>query len=65
MTEGGGKQGELSICLLGGHGERTEIGPGDVLGLGNNTLLPFSRDKSTAVTHRQIGPECVSKLQVS
>jgi hypothetical protein len=29
------------------------------------TRLTFSRDQSTAVMHRQIGTECVSKLQVS
>ncbi len=62
---GGGKQRELPICLLGGHGECTEIVPRDVPGLGNKTRLTFSRDQLTAVRHRQIGPECVSKLQVS
>jgi hypothetical protein len=62
---GGGKQGELPVCLLGGHGACTEIVPGDVLGLGNKTCITFSRDQLTAVTHRQIGSECVSKLQVS
>ncbi len=62
---GGGKQGELSICLLGGHGACTEIFPGDVPGLGNKTCLTLSRDQLTAVMHRQIGSEWVSKLQVS
>jgi hypothetical protein len=60
-----GKQGELSICLLGRHGARTKIVPGDVPGLGNKTCLTFSRDQLTAVMHRQIGSEYVSKLQVS
>jgi hypothetical protein len=65
MTKGGGKQGEFPSCLLGGHGVCTEIVPGDVLCKGNKTCLTFSRDQSTAVMHRQIGSECVSKLQVS
>ncbi len=65
MTDGDGKQGELSICLLGGHGACTEIVPGDVPGLGNKTCLTFLRDQSTVVMHRQIGSEYVSKLQVS
>ncbi len=60
MTDGDGKQGELPICLHGGHGACYEIVPGDVPHLGNT----FSRDQSTAVMHRQIGSECVSKLQV-
>ncbi len=65
MTDGGGKHRDF-ICLLGGHGECTEIIPRDVPGLGNKTHLTFSRDQSTAVMHnRQIGSECVSKLQVS
>ncbi len=62
------RQGVVSrepIRLLGRHGACTEIVPGDVLGLGNKTHLTFSRDQSTAVMHGQIGPECVSKLQVS
>jgi hypothetical protein len=59
---GGGKQGELPICLPGGHGECTEIVPGDVLGLGNKTRLTFSRDQLTAVTHsksvQNVCPSC-------
>ncbi len=62
---GGGKQGEHPICLLGGHGACNEIVPGDVPCLGNKTCLTFLRDQSTAATHRQIGSEFVSKLQVS
>jgi hypothetical protein len=50
--QGGCKQGELSICLLGGHGVCTEIVPGDVPGLGNKTRLTFLRDQLTAVMHR-------------
>ncbi len=62
LQAGGGKQGELPICLLGGHGACTEIIPGDVPCLGNNTCLRFSRDQLTAAMHRHIGSECVSKL---
>ncbi len=51
--------------VLGGHGAYYEIVPGDVAHLGNKTCLTFSRDQSTADTHRQISFECVSKLQVS
>ncbi len=62
---GAGKQGELPICLLGRHGACTEIISRDIPYLGNKTCLTFSRDQWTAVMHRQIGSECVSKLQVS
>jgi hypothetical protein len=63
MADGGGKQGELPICLLGGHGVCNEIIPGDVLHLSNKTCITFSRDQSTAGMHQQIGSGCVSKFQ--
>jgi hypothetical protein len=48
--------------VYGGHRACNEIIPGDILPLGNKTCFTFSRDPSTAVTHRQSGSECVSKL---
>ncbi len=41
---GGGKEGELPICLLGRHGACNEIVPRDVPRLGNKTCITFSRD---------------------
>ncbi len=59
---GGGEQGELTICLLGGHGVCNEIVPEDVPPLGNKTCITFSRDQLTAVMHGQVSSECVFKL---
>jgi hypothetical protein len=55
-------KGELPICLLGGHGAHDEIIPRDFLSLDHKSCLTFLGDQPTAVMHRQIGSECMSKL---